>query len=122
VSGVVALAPWCPPGEPVDGLAGTRLVFAHASADRITSPAESLRFAVEAREAGAAVCRYEFPGGDHAMLRTAALWHELTARTVSALLGLTPLPPEVSSAFALPPGTTDGLALPAKSGVPLVRG
>ncbi|WP_405580113.1 dienelactone hydrolase family protein [Streptomyces sp. NBC_01190] len=122
VSGVVALAPWCPPGEPVAGLAGTRLVFVHARGDRITSPDKSLRMAVEAREAGAEVCRYELPDGDHAMLRKASLWHRLTARTVAALLGVAPLPAEVASAFALPPGSTDGLALPAESGVPLVRG
>jgi dienelactone hydrolase len=113
VTGVVALAPWCPPGEPVAQLDGTRLVFAHAGADRITSPAESLRLAVRARTAGAEVCRFTLEGGDHAMLRQAGLWHALTARAVGGLLGLTPLPPEVASAFALPGGSDDGLALPA---------
>jgi dienelactone hydrolase len=113
VAGVVALAPWCPEGEPVAQLAGARLVFAHAAADRVTSPAGSLRMAVEARAAGAQVCRYELPGGDHAMLRRAGTWHVLAVRSATALLGLTPLPAEVVSAFALHPDQTDGLTLQA---------
>lgn len=113
VTGVVALAPWCPPGEPVAQLAGTRLVFVHAEADRITSPGESLRMATEARAAGAEVCRYLLPGGDHAMLRDAGLWHALTAAATYGLLGLTPLPPGATSAFGLPADSSDGLALSA---------
>jgi dienelactone hydrolase len=116
VTGVVALAPWCPPGDPVTQLAGTRLIVVHARADRTTSSAESLRMSAAARAAGAQVCRYELAGGDHAMLRHAALWHTLTTRTVCALLGLAELPPEVASAFALPPTVPDGLALPATAG------
>ena len=116
VTGVVALAPWCPPGEPVAQLAGTRLVVIHGRADRVTSPAESLRLAVAARAAGAQVCRYELSGGDHAMLRRAAVWHDLTTRTACALLGLADLLPEAASAFALPSAAPDGLALPAITG------
>jgi dienelactone hydrolase len=118
VTGVVALAAWCPPGEPVAGLRGTRLVFAHARTDRVTPAAESLRMAVDARAAGALVCRYELPDGDHGMLRDAGLWHTLTTGTVCALLGLAALPPEAASAFALPPDSPDGLALAAASATP----
>ncbi|WP_329180046.1 alpha/beta fold hydrolase [Streptomyces sp. NBC_01477] len=113
VVGVVALAAWCPPEDPVAQLAGSRLVFAHATADRITSPRDSLLTAARAREAGARVCRYEVPGGDHAMLRHAGLWHTLATAAVHGLLGLRPLPPEAASAFALPARSTDGLALKA---------
>ncbi|HEY5833349.1 alpha/beta fold hydrolase [Streptomyces sp.] len=116
VTGVVALAPWCPPGEPVDHLAGTRLVFAHGTADRITSPEESLRMAGRARAAGAEACRYVLPGGDHAMLRGAALWHALTVRAACGLLGLAPLAPAATTAFALPAGSPEGLALSATAG------
>ncbi|SFF17247.1 Predicted esterase [Actinacidiphila alni] len=119
VVGTVALAPWCPPGEPVAQLAKTRLVMLHATADRITSPAGSLRLAELARAEGAAVCRFELPGGDHAMLRQAALWHSFTTRAVCGLLGIAPLPPEAVSAFALPPESPDGLTIPAVS---VVRG
>jgi pimeloyl-ACP methyl ester carboxylesterase len=38
VRGVVALAPWLPPGESVAALRGKRLYAAHGSRDRITSP------------------------------------------------------------------------------------
>lgn len=113
VVGVVALAPWCPPGDPVDQLAGGRLVFVHAAADRITSPRESLVTAVRARAAGAQVCRFVVPGGDHAMLRHAGLWHALTAAAVHGLLGVRPLPAEVASAFALPARSAEGLELRA---------
>jgi dienelactone hydrolase len=111
VAGVVALAPWCPPDEPVAGLAGRRLVLAHAAADRITSPAESLRAATRARAAGARVCRYVLPGGDHAMLHHAGWWHALTVAAVCGLLGQAPLPPGAADAFALPPDSPAGLAL-----------
>ncbi|SHL79340.1 alpha/beta fold hydrolase [Actinacidiphila paucisporea] len=113
VAGVVALAAWCPPEDPVEQLAGARLVFVHAAADRITSPRESLLTAVRARAAGAQVCRFVVPGGDHAMLRQAGLWHALTAAAVHGLLGLRPLPPETVSAFALPARSTDGLGVRA---------
>lgn len=112
VAGAVLLAPWCPPDEPVPRLADRRLVFVHARADRITSPEGSFEAAARARAAGAQVCRYELAGGDHAMLREAAVWHRLTTESATALLGLTPLPPEAASAFALPADSTEGLSLP----------
>jgi dienelactone hydrolase len=37
VRGVVALAPWLPPGESVEALRGKTLYAAHGSRDRITS-------------------------------------------------------------------------------------
>ncbi|MFG1810184.1 alpha/beta fold hydrolase [Streptomyces sp. NPDC049040] len=119
VAGVVALAAWCPPQDPVDQLAGRRLVFVHATSDRITAPRDSLHAAVRARAAGAQVCRFVVHGGDHAMLRHAGLWHALTASVVHGLLGLRPLPPEAASAFALPARSTDGLELRA---APLAAG
>src|SRR5580693_10041846 len=41
VRAVAALAPWLPPGEPVDQLAGRRILLAHGSADAVTSPADT---------------------------------------------------------------------------------
>ncbi|WP_051951018.1 alpha/beta fold hydrolase [Actinacidiphila yeochonensis] len=113
VAGVVALAPWCPPGEPVAHLAGRSLVFAHAEGDRVTSPADALRMAAEARAAGALVCRYVLSGGDHTMLRRARDWHRLAVLGVCGLLGVGPLPDAAAEAFALPPDdASGGLALP----------
>lgn len=101
VRGVVALAPWCPDGEPVTQLRGRRLVLLHGDRDRTTDPAASLEYAGRAAEAGAEVCALLMPGGDHAMLRRAGAWHRLTSRTVSGLLGFTPLPAEVADRLAL---------------------
>lgn len=101
VSGVVALAPWCPEEEPVDHLAGARLALVHSDRDRITDPRGSLRFAARARAAGAEVCRLVVPGSDHAMLRRAADWHGVAAGLTAGLLGLTGLPEQVAAAMAL---------------------
>ena len=49
VSAVAGLAPWLPLGEPVDQLAGRRVLVAHGSADTITSPDESWAFVERAR-------------------------------------------------------------------------
>ncbi|WP_420712490.1 alpha/beta hydrolase, partial [Streptomyces sp. SPB78] len=50
VRGIVALAPWCPEGEPVAQLAGRELVILHGDQDRVTSPDASWRLLARARE------------------------------------------------------------------------
>ncbi|TXS51682.1 alpha/beta fold hydrolase [Streptomyces sp. t39] len=104
VRGVVALAPWCPEGEPVAHLAGTDVVLVHGDRDRVTDPRGSWSVARRARAAGARTCALRMPGGDHAMLRGAGAWHTLTERLVTGLLGLAPLPPAVARAFTRPDG------------------
>lgn len=113
VRGVVALAPWCPEDEPVDHLAGTDVVLVHGDRDRVTDPRGSWSVARRARAAGARTCALRMPGGDHAMLRGATAWHALTARLVTGLLGLGPLPPGVVRAFtgAGDAGPVDATAL-----------
>ena len=113
IRGVVALAPWCPPDEPVEHLAGRRVVLLHSDRDRITDPDGSLLFAMRARQAGAEVCRLVIPGSDHAMLRRAADWHDLTGRLVAGLLGFADLPADVAAALASGGGGNTGLALSA---------
>ena len=49
VTAVAGLAPWLPPAEPVEQLAGRRVLLAHGTADRITSPAETWAYAERAR-------------------------------------------------------------------------
>lgn len=92
VRGVVGLAPWCPPGEPVAQLAGRRVVLLHGEMDRVTDPRASAELAARAGAAGADVSMVLLRGADHAMLRRARLWHSLTADVVSALLGIGPEP------------------------------
>lgn len=58
VSGVVGLAPWCPPDEPVDALTGRRVVLLHGESDRVTDPRGSVALVARARAVGAeAGCR-----------------------------------------------------------------
>lgn len=100
VHAVVGLAPWCPAEDPVEHLAGKRVVLLHGDRDRITNPDDSRRFAARARRAGADACTLLLPDGDHAMLRRATAWHSLTTKVVAGLLGVAPLPPLVAGALA----------------------
>ncbi|WP_327734282.1 alpha/beta fold hydrolase [Streptomyces nojiriensis] len=86
VHGVVALAPWCPPGEPVDHLAGRRLYLLHDEADRVTSAAGSWEFVRRSRLAGADATAIPMSTGGHAMLRGAGAWHRRTAALVTSLV------------------------------------
>ncbi len=78
VSAVAGLAPWVPPGEPVEQLAGRRVLLAHGTADRVTSPAETWAYADRARGIGP-VATIEVHHGEHALLRRARLWHRIAA-------------------------------------------
>ena len=87
VSAVAGLAPWLPPGEPADHLAGRSVLLVHGTSDRITSPAETWAF-VERARAVTEVAAVEVRDGDHAMLRRARLWHAIAAEFARATLGL----------------------------------
>lgn len=91
VRGVVALAPWCPPGEPVTQLRDRTLVLLHDVRDRITDAEASWHFADRARRSGARVHTVAMPRGGHTMLRGARHWHRLTVDLVAALLDGTPV-------------------------------
>jgi pimeloyl-ACP methyl ester carboxylesterase len=87
VIAVAGLAPWLPPGEPADQLAGRRVLLAHGTADRTTSAADTWAYADRAR----GICdltEIEVRRGDHAMLRRARLWHEIAAEFTRAAFGL----------------------------------
>ena len=64
VAGVVALAPWCEAGDPVDQLAGRDVLIAHGTRDRITSPSGSLGYARRARRGRCAGTPSRGRGGD----------------------------------------------------------
>lgn len=122
VRGVVGLAPWCPPGDPVTQLAGRDVVLVHSSRDRITSPQATQSLTTRARRAGARTCMVTVRGGDHAMIRRAPAWHRLTTTLVTGLLGTGSLPEPVTAALGLPPtaepteGTLDLDRLRARRG------
>ncbi|MFJ5711832.1 alpha/beta hydrolase [Streptomyces sp. NPDC093105] len=90
VRGVVALAPWCPPGEPVAHLAGRRLHLLHDETDRVTAARDSWAFVTRAREAGADATGVPMPVGGHTMLRGARLWHRRAAALALEILATTP--------------------------------
>ncbi|MFJ8011195.1 alpha/beta hydrolase [Streptomyces sp. NPDC096339] len=87
VRGVVALAPWCPPGEPVGHLAGRTVIALHDEADRITSATDTWAYLRRADAAGARVRGIRMPGGRHTMIRHARHWHSLATRCTAEVLG-----------------------------------
>jgi pimeloyl-ACP methyl ester carboxylesterase len=86
VRGVVALAPWFPPGEQVATLAGKHLVAAHGSRDRITSARATEAYVERARGAGAAATFVDMGPVGHYLLRGVRAWNELALRTALQML------------------------------------
>ncbi|MFJ9626906.1 alpha/beta hydrolase [Streptomyces sp. NPDC101175] len=86
VRGVVALAPWWPPGEPVEQTAGRYVMCLHGNRDRVTSPTESADCVRRARATATGAAMAFVGGGDHAMIRRHRLWHDTTAALVAHLL------------------------------------
>jgi dienelactone hydrolase len=101
VTAVAGLAPWLPEGEPVSQLAGRRVLLGHGRTDRITSPAETWAYAARAA-ATATVATIEIEGTEHAMLRRARLWHQLTAAFTRQELAPPGPGGPVAEAFARP--------------------
>jgi pimeloyl-ACP methyl ester carboxylesterase len=87
VLAVAGLAPWLPPGEPVEQLAGRRILLAHGNADRVTRPADTWAFAERAGSV-TDVTAIEIRTGEHAMLRRARLWHGIAAEFTRLALHL----------------------------------
>lgn len=77
VVGVLGLAPWLPAAEPTGQLAGRRLLLAHGTRDKITSPRSSYEYAVRARAEGHDVARIVLPGSGHTLLSRARDWNRL---------------------------------------------
>ena len=98
VSAVAGLAPWLPLGEPVDQLAGRRVLLAHGSADHVTSSPETWAYADRAR-AVTQVAAIEVRHDGHAMLRRAPLWHRIAAEFTRASLALPAGAEEVCRAY-----------------------
>ncbi|MFI5977310.1 alpha/beta fold hydrolase [Streptomyces sp. NPDC051452] len=86
VHGVLALAPWLPPGEPAGQLSGKRAVVMHGERDRVTSPRASADYVQRARTAGARAGVILIGKGDHAMIHRSGLWHRTVATVVTDLL------------------------------------
>jgi pimeloyl-ACP methyl ester carboxylesterase len=87
VTAVAGLAPWLPAGEPVEQLAGRRVLLVQAAHDLVTKPAETWAFA-ERAAAVTTTATIELEHSDHAMLRRAPLWHRIATGFVRLALGL----------------------------------
>jgi dienelactone hydrolase len=88
VVGVLGLAPWLPADEPIAQLAGRRLLLAHGTRDRVTSPRSSYEYAERARAEGHDVARIVLPGSGHTLLSRARDWNRLVlAFSHTCLLG-----------------------------------
>lgn len=86
VSGVVALAPWLPSGEPVGPLAGKRLAAAHGRTDRITSFAQTETFVRRAASVAASAELSDMGPVGHYMLRRVRAWNDFAISRSLAFL------------------------------------
>lgn len=80
VVGVVGLAPWFQATDPVQTLAGKRLLAAHGRHDRITSYDATLAYVERAREVAAEAELLDMGPIGHYMLRRVSAWNDLAAR------------------------------------------
>lgn len=90
VSGVVALAPWLPDGEPVEQLTGRDVVVLHGTRDLTTSPDASARFVARATPVARRAVFVRVPWSGHGMVLRASTWQRLTAAFVAAMVDHAP--------------------------------
>jgi len=83
VVGVVALAPWFPADDPVDGVAGKPLVAIHGRHDRITSARETRDYLARVGERARFVDMGE---AGHYMLRRRTQWNRAAVSSCVAML------------------------------------
>jgi predicted esterase len=86
VRAVAAFAPWLPDGEPFEQLAGRRVLIAHGTLDRVTSPRASRRYADRARAVTGEVTWRPVRGDTHAMLIRFRTWQRLAIEFTRASL------------------------------------
>ena len=86
VAGVVAVAPWFPPSEPVEALRGKTLRAAHGRADRITSFEATAAFVRRAVSRGADATLADMGDLDHYMLRGLGRWNRFARDETLSLL------------------------------------
>ncbi|MCZ2527251.1 prolyl oligopeptidase family serine peptidase [Streptomyces sp. HB2AG] len=117
VESVVALAPWVPAvpePEPVQQLAGRRVLIVHGTNDSVFDPEESYRYARRLKKTNRDVCRFEVHSDGHHLVQHR---HEVFALAedfvVGTLLGRG-LSRPVADALAAPPPL--GLRMPLASG------
>lgn len=84
VRGVVGLAPWFPPGEPVAALGGKHLVAAHGRADRVTNFGATQQFVRRAESVAASAEMVDMGDLEHTLLKGFWRWNAVARdRTVA---------------------------------------
>lgn len=86
VRGVVGLAPWWSPQDPVSALAGRRLVAAHGRRDRITSLRATAAYVERARSVAVSAELRDMGPLGHYMLAGAAAWNDVAVGSALAVL------------------------------------
>ncbi|QYJ04446.1 lysophospholipase [Nocardioides panacisoli] len=85
VVGVVALAPWWEPADPVATLAGRRVVAAHGRRDRITSFRMTEQYLARARASGIDTTMVDMGLLGHYMLSGTQRWNDVALDATLAL-------------------------------------
>ena len=99
VVATVGLAPWLPDGEPVEQLAGRRVLLVHGERDGVTSPRATKRFAERAARVASHVDLVIVRGERHAMVLRSRTWHRLATAFTLDSLGIRAVPVGVSTVF-----------------------
>lgn len=86
VAGVVALAPWWEPSDPVQPLAGRHLVAAHGSRDRITSARMTRAYVERARPVATSSEFVDVGPLGHYLLRSPETWNAFALESVLQVL------------------------------------
>ena len=86
VVGLVGLAPWLPADEPVDALAGRRVVAAHGRRDRITSARQTRTFLDRAGQVATSTEFIDMGRAGHYMLTHVRTWNRTALRASLGML------------------------------------
>lgn len=87
VAGVVALAPWLPPGEPVAEFVGRTVVVAHGDADTVTDERASRAWTGAASARGIRARYITVRGGNHSLLKPFVTWQRIARQGVGEIVG-----------------------------------
>jgi fermentation-respiration switch protein FrsA (DUF1100 family) len=82
----VALAPWLPPTDPVDALAGRELHAAHGRRDHITSARATREYVERARPVARAASFTDMGDRGHYLLRGVGAWNSFAVDRVRRIL------------------------------------
>jgi predicted esterase len=99
VRGVCALSPWTENLDPVSQLAGSTVLIAHGTLDRVTSPAASRRFADRVAQVASRVGYISVTGDVHAMLFRWRTWHRLATEFTLGALEIQPMSRRIERSF-----------------------